>query len=211
MNDLEALQKMLAQDEDKPQHTFWKRDKDNPRAFQLIDMYTGDVVTTYGDSLNQCPTVIYTPEIGRLVCELLRDGHKLRDICERAGMPERSLIYLWRKNYPDFAQLMDESRRDAADKYFEDALVVAEACDNKDAVPAAKLKVDTYKWAAEKANPKRYGAKVEVDAKHSGGVGFYVVSTGINRDAVPVKPVKPEPVEADAVVKETIDSDAEKA
>jgi len=180
--DLEAIQRLFHKDETKPLTTFWKV-RDDRKTYDLIDMYSGDVVTTIGGTPAVKNVVPYTPEIGRLICDLIREGWKVCDICKQVGMPTVSQLYLWRKNYPDFAEFMNQSRVDSADYYFEKALERAEGELSKEEVPGAKLAVDTYKWAAEKSNPKRYGSKVEVDNKLSGNVGLYVLNTGINREA----------------------------
>ena len=182
-SDLEAIQKLFHKDETKPVSTFWKV-RDDRRTFDLIDMYTGDVVTTVGGEPAVKNVTPYTPDVGRLICDLIREGWKVSEICRQRGMPTVSQLYLWRKNYPDFAELMNQSRVDSADYYFEKALDRAESDMSKEEVPAAKLAVDTYKWAAEKSNPKKFGSKVEVDNKLSGNVGLYVLNTGINRGAV---------------------------
>jgi predicted secreted protein len=41
-------------------------------------------------------------EIVEHVCELLSEGHSLRKICERKGMPERRTVHRWLAQHDEF-------------------------------------------------------------------------------------------------------------
>ena len=58
----------------------------------------------------------------------------------------------------------------------EAAIETAEGVRDKDDVPAAKLLVDTYKWAAEVNDPATYGKKVAHSGEVNGNVTLQVIT-----------------------------------
>lgn len=146
-------------------------------------MLTGEVVATSEELIRPVP-YRYSIAVSEVICQRIREGMTLKKISSLEGMPDLHTLYAWRATFPDFKHKLDCAREDRADYYFDKVIDIAEETENvvdKDDVPSLKLSVDTYKWAAEKGAPKRYGAKVEVENKHSGKIGFYVLNTGIQR------------------------------
>lgn len=117
------------------------------------------------------------------VCAMVRDGYPLAGIAGKNDLPNAETIYFWKKLHPDFAKALEEAREFAAEKFAHKALEIAESAAtlHKDAVPAAKLQVDTFKWMAEKMNPDLYGSRTKVTGDKDNPVAI-VINTGIQRN-----------------------------
>lgn len=100
--------------------------------------------------------VRYGQNTTRLVCEDLAAGRTWEQIGATDDRPSYSTLYKWRKKYPEFAQVTDEARADAADVCADRALTVAEGA-TKDTVAQAKLHVDTLMHRAAMLAPDRWG------------------------------------------------------
>ena len=75
-------------------------------------------------------------------------------------MPTRVTVWNWLYRHPEFFNAYARARENRADLLFEECLDIsdrAQHLDNMAAVQAARLRVDTRKWAAAKLNPKNYG------------------------------------------------------
>ena len=140
----------------------------------------------YGD-LTQI-TSRYRPDIGDAVCLLVRQGITLKEIAQRLPIKDVTTIYSWRSTPLDFREKLEQARKDAADNFIDKIQEIADANNlPKDEVPGARLRVDSYKWLAEKANPQKYSPKSVIAADEDNPLQI-VIDTGIKRD---------EPVEAD--------------
>ena len=150
---------------------------------ETIDMVSGKVVSSRSLAVQTLP-LAYTPDLGRVVCAGIREGRTLEDICRQNSFPSMHTIYHWMKRYPDFKESVQEARRDQGDFLFDKVLAEAYNADNlaKDDVPAATLKVNTLKWAAEKRNPDAYVQKTKISGDPSAPLTI-VVDTGIRRES----------------------------
>jgi hypothetical protein len=120
------------------------------------------------------PRMAYTPEIGLKICERIALREPLRKICAEPDMPCERQVYYWRLEHSDFMhnyararEHRAESRADKIDDYIE--LVRTGQLDAN----SARVMIDAEKWQASKELPKRYGDRLEVDAK----AGLVVVET----------------------------------
>lgn len=92
---------------------------------------------------------------------LMREGKSLREICHINEWPNSS-VNDWLKR--EFAGQYAQAQEERADFFFDEILDIANSTpDDKEAVQAAKLKIDTRKWIMGRMNPKKYGEKVNVD------------------------------------------------
>jgi len=178
------MNELVKKEEEKKKATYYRNGKEG--EIVEIDMYTGEVVGTSNFDLVQ-RAVKYTVPLGNLICNCIREGMTMSEICKKKGMPEKNVVYMWRSLYPDFREKMDLAREDRGDVYFEKVLDTVEELEvNEDnQVRVAKEKVQAYKWAAEKSNARRYGNKTQSEVKHSGEIGFKVLNTGITRELPP--------------------------
>jgi hypothetical protein len=92
-------------------------------------------------------------------------------------MPESSRIYAWLSLHPEFRIRYEQARKQRADVFHDLVIEEARNAISKDDVPVAKLRIDSYKWAAEKASPDYYGKK---DDKVSGPASINItLHTGV--------------------------------
>jgi hypothetical protein len=115
----------------------------------------------------------YTPELGDLICEEIARKKPLARVCDESeDMPSARTVYRWLREHEEFCQNYTRAKEDQADYLAEETLEIA---DREDIDPADKrIRVDTRKWLASKFKPKKYGDKLDVDAKHSGTIVFHL-------------------------------------
>lgn len=86
--------------------------------------------------------------------------------------------------HPELRIRYEQARLQRADAYHDKALTLAtDRTLTKDDVPRAKLEIDTLKWAAEKADPDRYGNRKEALVTSQPSV--IILNTGIDREGAP--------------------------
>ena len=121
----------------------------------------------------------YNLDTALLICQAIREGSTLKKLHDNPNFPNATVINYWRRNNMQFDEEIKQARKERAEHYHDKVIEIAEDCVDKDDVPVAKFKSDSYKWAAEKGDPGSYGTKVE----HSGSnvAPAIVVVTGIKR------------------------------
>ncbi len=179
-----------------------------PNEFVEIERADGSkILVQKGLDLDKLPIpkgkLPYSHMLASIFCEHVAGGLGVTKACHIPGMPSYPTIRHWRKRYPEFAEMLDQALQDRADYHADHVVHIAdsEMGHSAESVSASKLKVETHKWAAERANPNRYGAKVKIEGevKHSvmmvietgvrkpGDVGFFVDETAKIRDAIEAK------------------------
>lgn len=101
------------------------------------------------------PTV-YNQDLVADICRRIADGESLRAIIQDEDMPDRSQIYRWLQEYPDFRDQYTKAKEDQAETFEEEMLHIART---EEDVARARLIVDTMKWTAAKLKPKKYGER----------------------------------------------------
>lgn len=145
------------------------------QKYDIIDVSTG---RHFAQEEYKPVAHTYSTMLADHICGMIREGRTLQDICRQQDMPSINRIYGWLNLHPDFKRRYQMARKDRADHFHDKALDIALHVSHKDDVPAAKLAVDTLKWAAEKANPEQYGQKTEV--KQTGGQSVTItLHTGV--------------------------------
>lgn len=92
-------------------------------------------------------------------------------------MPNRSTVLRWLDADPEFAAKYARAH-EAQAEYHHDEMdeiergTIAGTIDPR----AANVVLGNKRWRMEKLKPKKYGAKVEVDNKHSGNVGMTILT-----------------------------------
>ena len=81
--------------------------------------------------------------------------------------------------YDGALKKLDLAKKDRGSYYHDMAIASAEKSCHKDDVPADKLKVETYKWAASISDREQYGAKSS-DSAGPTQVNI-IIDTGIDR------------------------------
>lgn len=117
--------------------------------------------------------VLYTVDLGKRICDQVAQGKSLRAISAQSEMPSYNALLRWSKEHPELSKML-RAVREARARHFEDAAIeAAEAAEGKD---ADRLKVDTYKWAAEVNDPVTYGKKLAHSGEVKGGFTINVVT-----------------------------------
>lgn len=149
----------------------------NPKTGKIeeLDVFTGEVVT-YGDDV----VVPYETHTGREFCTLVREGATFAEACAKLKVKYSQISY-WRQRYPDFDEAVKLAREERAEFYHDKVVETAEETHCKDDVPVAKVKIDAYKWAAEKGDPNRFGNKNNITG--AGGVTI-IVDTGVDTNKI---------------------------
>jgi len=149
------------------------------------DMVSGEVVHRSDSMLVK--RVPYNLETAKKILHLVREGHTIAAIGRMSEFPSSAIIFNWLGKHPDFKEAMEQARIDRAEVYHDKALEVAENVTDKEDVPAARLKIDTYKWAAEKGDKSRYGtSKIDIDVNQR---DIVVIDTGIDRSKTYDEPI----------------------
>lgn len=106
----------------------------------------------------------YTDEIANRICERMIEGEDIVTICKDAEMPSRATVYRWMDERPAFEAQCARAREGLAD--FEAARIakIAQDC-TPESAPADRVKLAALQWLASKRSPKRWGDKIEIDAK----------------------------------------------
>jgi hypothetical protein len=158
--------------------TFWLREGDEVNEYYED---TGELVH-HPAPLPPIQKHGYSEQLADLICQKIVEGVPMSDICKEPGFPTLHMIARWKRLKPEFAQALQHAREARAELLRDQALKAATGPMDKDDVPAAKLAVDTFKWAAEKDDPRTYGNKVDVSGAIS--VMQLVVDTGIQRGPI---------------------------
>lgn len=135
---------------------------------------------------NRVSRWLYSNVMGQVIAQTMVEKNlSLKKVCEENGMPPYSVVCRWRRQHQEFRQMLEDARRDRAELLAEEALELADDADeDADAISKARLRVDVRKWAAEKADPDKFGAKKAVDGNGSVSVTL-VLNTGIVREGDP--------------------------
>ena len=112
----------------------------------------------------------YTPELGLAICLRLFDGESLRAICRDPVMPSGSSVFRWLRAHPEFREQYVHAREAQAELLFDELIQIADDVSqdwvtgpdgqrrlNKNAIKAAKLRIDVRKWLIVRMLPKVYG------------------------------------------------------
>jgi len=115
------------------------------------------------------------------ICLRLSDGQSLRSICSSATMPNRTTVFRWIEENPDFRNQYVRAREAQADVLAEEVVQIADTIlpavkktvkgsgkkrtteeTHGDAVERSRLMMDARKWYAAKLAPKKYGEKLQL-------------------------------------------------
>jgi hypothetical protein len=152
-------------------------------GLEKICLLTGNIVTP-----EKKPKFVYTLEIGNAICDLVRQGMTVSRISGISGMPPAGVVYRWLGANPDFRDKLEQARRDRAEVFHDKVLeLVGDGDIHKEDVPGIKLAVDTYKWAAEKNDPERFGTRKPDSESH--GPTVIMIDTGFNSIKLADKPI----------------------
>lgn len=139
-----------------------------PEGTELIESYSG--------SMNHKGTQ-------RAIVQKYSEGLSVREISQLPGYPTVNAIYHQMYRDGAFKRMMKDARDLRGVVFEEKALAAANAADEKN-VQSSRLKVDTFKWAAEVNNPEVYGKKTKIIGDPDQPIAF-LIDTGIRREDPP--------------------------
>lgn len=100
----------------------------------------------------------------QLVLDLIEDGFTVEEINDNPDLPSWSTIRRWIRSDPARTEQYRAAREMSSDILESQMLGIARHIQDKDDVPAARLKITTIQWTIAKRAPKTYGDKTQMDA-----------------------------------------------
>ena len=128
----------------------------------------------------------YKHSLADQICELIADGKSLREICSCDDMPNRATVFRWLNLHEEFSDQYARAREEQAETLADEIVGIAdeevtfvkkskhggedeegeqEVAFDSAAVARNRLRMDARKWVASKLKPKKFGDKIDVDAK----------------------------------------------
>lgn len=101
---------------------------------------------------------IYSEDLADAICERLREGESMRQICRDPEMPGRRTVEEWMAKDQGFRAKCARAREDQADLMDDRILEVAGKTERDEIDPqAARVVISALQWRASKLKPKVYG------------------------------------------------------
>lgn len=152
---------------------------------ETVDTFSGEVIHVKSDmelTTSEIKRYIYSETVAMIITDQMRkDGLTLMAVSKLPGFPSYAVLCRWRNENEKFASMIREARRDRAESHIEKISDILKLEMSKDEIPEAKLKIETYKWLAEKDDPENYGTKTKILGDASAPI-LIRVSTGIDRE-----------------------------
>lgn len=102
----------------------------------------------------------YSPELRDEICKRISSGNSVHRVSRQDDMPDRSTIYRWLREKPDFKDQYERALKEREDYHFDEMLDIADLVgEDNIKIQKAKLMIDTRKWVLSRMNPKKYGDK----------------------------------------------------
>jgi hypothetical protein len=130
------------------------------------------------------PGIPYDEKMGDLILEEFAKGQaSLRALCEKHGFPDRSVVYRWILESPEFASKFAIAREIAMHGYVDDMVYLV---DNAKDIGRAKAQVAARQWMATRLLPRVYGDNINHEHTITPGspvsTGVYEAMTQEERD-----------------------------
>ena len=108
----------------------------------------------------------YSDEIAAEICARLADGQSLVQICQDEAMPPVRAVRAWlAEERGNFLPMYVHAREEQVEHFVDEMITIADSvkdCTDNAIVQAARLAIDTRKWAAAKRLPRKYGDRLDV-------------------------------------------------
>ncbi len=121
----------------------------------------------------------------------MAEGESLNSISRDAHMPSRGLVYYWMKDRPDIAENFARAQDSQSHALLDDCLHIADnvqlsgdAAIDAARINRAKMQIDTRLRIIAKANPARYGDRVQHTGANGGPIAVATVTINA-RDLMP--------------------------
>lgn len=113
-----------------------------------------------------------------LICQMVADGNSTMEISRQLDIPD-STIFSWRLLDPTFGAAYEQARSVRFDRMAEECMIIADDTTNDDVIDQhgfrrpnkewiarSRVKIDTRLRLLALWDPKRYGAKLEVNSNN---------------------------------------------
>jgi len=110
----------------------------------------------------------YSEIITKEILSRYSSGESLTKICRDEHLPERSTIYRWRTQYPEFGDAYQLAQELYADALIDEAGEIVDTATNPQ---LGKLRAEHRRWLASKLNRASYGDKLDVQHNHTLDIG----------------------------------------
>lgn len=117
------------------------------------------------------------PLLVDLLAQAISDGATITEACEAYNF-KNSALTLWRTHHPEIDEKIKLAIKRRASRLVEQ--VLEEAKESGD----TKVRIDAYKYVAEKTDPENYGNRTKIVGDPNAPLGF-VLETGIRRNGDP--------------------------
>lgn len=125
------------------------------------------VEETTGGGKSKTAVQLYSIGLAERIVDYYTQGLSLQSIAQKGEMPSYGTLLKWSKHHPEFSKMLRAVREARAIHFENKAIQEAEDLSDPKEANMAKVKIDTYKWAAEVNDPSIYGKKIE----HKGDLG----------------------------------------
>lgn len=126
---------------------------------------------------------VFSWALAHRICQEITNGQSMTKVCSRADMPSYRYVSVWRREHPEFDQMITEAYQDRGEFIRDKIYDEVESLDYKatsEEISASKAKIDTLKWLASKDDTRRYGNKTEVTGNAGGTV--LILETGVRKE-----------------------------
>lgn len=102
---------------------------------------------------------LFSDDVADEICDKLSQGISLSKICSNSEhLPTSRTVWRWIRENEDFCRKYELAKEESADHLAEEAIEIADATyTDATEIQQARLRIDTRKWYASKAKPKKYG------------------------------------------------------
>lgn len=129
----------------------------------------------------------YSNKIAQFICDKVAEGNTVAEVCDRlhkGEVPASNTIYKWKRQKPEFAEMLEEARNDYMWRKHEELEYLSRAPldelfpniqDKREQMEARRSRMDALKFALGKLAPvlsKDFDKKSKLEVEHKGeGVG----------------------------------------
>ncbi len=103
----------------------------------------------------------YNEALGKRILVLYASGSTIAEVVSQKGMPDRTTVYRWRTNYPEFGKAYDLAVEAHVEALIDKGMTIVMNTEPK-AAKMAKVQSDFLCWLASKLNRAKYGDKIDI-------------------------------------------------
>ncbi len=103
----------------------------------------------------------YNEALGKRILALYASGSTIAEVVSQKGMPDRTTVYRWRTNYPEFGKAYDLAVEAHVEALIDKGMDIVMNTEPK-AAKMAKVQSDFLCWLASKLNRAKYGDKLDI-------------------------------------------------